>query len=115
MNVGFYCVKPNLRNCGRSISFISLSTSPACLRPLPAYKRGDIAVKLDMILNTPNLAVSEGDAFAQAVEFYTGSGLDLADCFAAATAARAGATLVSYDRGFDSIEGLARVDPDDVR
>ncbi|MEK7817274.1 MAG: PIN domain-containing protein [Actinomycetota bacterium] len=101
---------------------VALSTHPLILAEvvwvLESYyglKRGDIAVKLDMILNTPNLAVSEGDAFAQAVELYAGSSLDLADCFAAAKATQEGAVLISYDRGFDSIEGLARVEPDGVR
>lgn len=101
---------------------VALSTDPMILAEvvwvLESYyglKRGEIAIKLEMILNTSNLTVSEGDAFAQAVELYAGSGIDLADCFAAATAACEGATLVSYDRDFDSIEEIVRVEPGDVR
>lgn len=101
---------------------VALSTHPLILAEvvwvLESYyglERGEIAEKLGMILNTPNLTVSEGDAFAQAVELYAGSGLDLADCFAAAKATQEGAVLVSFDRGFDSVEGLARIEPGDVR
>jgi predicted nucleic-acid-binding protein len=76
--------------------------------------RAEIANKLEMILNTPNLVVSESDAFAQAVEMYSSSGIDLADCFAAAIAAWESAVLVSYDRDFDGLEGVSRQEPEDI-
>ncbi|MCL5670364.1 MAG: PIN domain-containing protein [Acidobacteria bacterium] len=73
--------------------------------------RQEIATKLEMILNTPNLSVAESDVFARAVEIYSQSGIDLADCFVAALAAAEGSLLLSYDRDFDEIEGLIRREP----
>lgn len=98
---------------------VSLSTHPLILAEVvwvleSYYKlpRREIAAKLEMILNTPNLVVSEAEAFARAVEFYSSSGIDLADCFAAALAVEDGSTLLSYDRDFDKLEGIRKSEPE---
>ncbi|MFA5809720.1 MAG: PIN domain-containing protein [Thermoleophilia bacterium] len=78
-------------------------------------QRGEIAAKLEMILNTPNLAVADAGAFARAVELYSESKIDFADCFAAAMAEQEGGTLLSYDRDFDKLDGVRRLEPGDIR
>ncbi len=77
--------------------------------------RREIAEKLQLILNTPGLKVTEEDAFAQAVELYAGHRIDFADCFAAAITQLEGAHLVSYDRDYDKIANLKRVAPGEVK
>jgi len=70
--------------------------------------RREIAQMLDLIMNTPNLTVADAGPFSQAIEMYSGSNLDLADCFAAALAAVRDAVIVSYDRDLDKLEGVTR-------
>ncbi len=77
--------------------------------------RMQIAEKLDLILNTPNLTIADGNAFSEAVELYSQSALDLADCFVVALATRAGSALISYDAGFDRLHGVVRKEPEDIR
>ncbi len=76
--------------------------------------RAEIVAKLEVILNTPNLIVFEAETFARAIEFYSGSGIDLADCFAAALAVKDGSTLLSYDRDFDKLEGITKSEPEEI-
>ncbi len=77
--------------------------------------REKIAEKLDLIINTPNLAIADSGAFSQAVELYSSSNLDLADCFAASLAIEEGSILISYDRDFDKLDGIVRKEPENVR
>lgn len=77
--------------------------------------REEIAEKLDLIINTPNLAIADAGAFSQAAELYAISNLDLADCFAAAVAIAEGSVLISYDRDFDKLDGVIRKEPQSVR
>lgn len=100
---------------------LSLSTHPMIMaevvRILDSYyklPREEIATKLRLIMNTPNLAIADGNAFSLAVELYSCSKIDLADCFAAAMVAQKGCMLVSYDRDFDKLEGIQRVKPEDI-
>jgi predicted nucleic acid-binding protein len=100
---------------------LNLSTHPMILAEVvwvleSYYKllREEIATKLQMIMNTPNLAITDGNAFARAVVIYAESKIDLADCFAAAVATQEGCTLVSYDRDFDKLEGVQRAKPEDI-
>jgi len=76
--------------------------------------RSEIASKLELILNTPNLSVVDESAFSQAVGLYAASNIDLADCYAAALANEADDTLLSYDRDFDKLDGIEREKPEDV-
>jgi len=100
---------------------LNLTTHPLILAEVvwvleSYYKlpRGEITKKLQMIMNTPNLTVADAHAFAQAVELYSDSKIDLADCFAAAVATQEDCTLVSYDRDFDKLEGIQRAKPEDI-
>lgn len=68
----------------------------------------------NIFLNTPNLIVFEAAVFARAVEYYSTSSLDLADCFVAALSEETGSMLVSYDRDFKKIEGLLTLEPGEV-
>jgi len=100
---------------------LNLNTHPMILAEVvwvleSYYKqpRQEIAGKLALIMNTPNLSITDENAFAHAVELYSESKIDLADCFAAALATQEGHLLLSYDRDFDKLEGIKRARPEDI-
>ncbi|MBE0429354.1 MAG: PIN domain-containing protein [Thermoleophilia bacterium] len=100
---------------------LTLTTHPLILAEVvwvleSYYKltRGEIAAKLELIFNTPNLVVFEASIFARAVEYYSNSSLDLADCFAAALAVEKNSALVSYDRDFTGLEELLVHEPEEL-
>lgn len=76
--------------------------------------RPEIVNKLELIMNTPNLSIADAGAFAQAVSLYSSAGIDLADCFAAALSMQDGCPLVSYDRDYDRLEGISRLEPGNI-
>lgn len=100
---------------------VELATHPLILAEvvwvLESYyelPRQEIAQKLDLIMNTPNLVVADAGPFSRAIELYLGSNLDLTDCFSASLSMTDGSTLVSYDRDFDAIDGVTRKEPSQI-
>lgn len=97
---------------------IALHTHPLILAEVvwvleSYYKlpRQEIAGKLHLIMNTPNISIDDENAFAHAVELYSESKIDLADCFAAALTIQESYVLLSYDRDFDKLAGVVRKEP----
>ena len=75
-------------------------------------KRNEVAEKLSLLLNTPNLVIENQDVIEEAVEQYKQTRVDFADCYNASFAKLKGdGTILSYDRHFDKLAGVKRKEP----
>src|SRR3989304_9980706 len=75
-------------------------------------KRNEVAEKLSLLLNTPNLVIENQDVIEEAVEQYKQARVDFADCYNASFAKLKGdGTILSYDRHFDKLAGVKRKEP----
>jgi predicted nucleic acid-binding protein len=74
--------------------------------------RGVIAQKLRPVLENRGMTIEHKGAILDALERYGGSTLDFADCVAVAHMQRLGLRrIISYDRHFDRIPSIERVEP----
>ncbi len=74
--------------------------------------RGEVAEKITLLLNTRRLGVENRDLVEEALEHYKSSKADFVDCYNAAFAALTGdGTVLSYDRDFDKLTGVTRLEP----
>ena len=75
-------------------------------------KRNEVAEKLSLLLNTPNLVIENQDVIEEAVEQYKQTRVDFADCYNASFAKlRGDGSILSYDRHFDKLAGVKRKEP----
>lgn len=65
------------------------------------------------LIQLKHLALSEREIYSDVFELYvTRRGLSFADCYHAVLARERGSgTIISFDRGFDRIPGLTRLEP----
>lgn len=100
---------------GKAKAYLTVATLLELVWTLESYfqvPRRQVAEKLDLVLNTPNLAVENQVLVERCVEYYRSSKADFADCYNASFAAIKGdGSVLSYDRHFDKLEGVRRVEP----
>lgn len=77
--------------------------------------RADAADRLQRILDLPGLHVSDEEFLRGALELWKTSRLDFADAHLAALAVRIkDAAVLSFDKDFDRLDGVTRLDPTQV-
>lgn len=74
--------------------------------------RSEVSRLLRPILALPGLKLEHKRSFFSALDLYERSNLDFEDCLSVAHVQRSGlGALYSYDRGFDRVAGLRRLEP----
>ncbi len=74
-------------------------------------QRDDIRAGLSQITQIANLRVPERDTILQALELYAAHRVDFADGYFAALTRSRGGAVYSFDRDFDRIPGVTRIEP----
>lgn len=75
-------------------------------------RRSDIVVRLRPLLTLPNLKLLYRSVFLRALELYVRHNVDFEDCLTAAYMERKNITdIYSYDKDFDAISGIKRLEP----
>lgn len=88
------------------------------LRRVLRLGRARVATLLESLGNAPGLVVEQREVVQRALELFEGSAIPLADAYLAAYALVRGApwgdadlpAVVSFDRHFDNLDGLRRID-----
>jgi uncharacterized protein len=81
-------------------------------RSLYQVSRPSIAIALRSILADPSIELDHKESVLAALDLWQGSNLDFADCLAVEHVRRAElAGIYSYDRDFDRIPGIHRLEP----
>jgi predicted nucleic-acid-binding protein len=70
-----------------------------------------IRESLEDILGLPSVNVSSRDRVATMFELYEQLNMDFGDAYLAALALESDARVVSFDRGFNRVPGLTRLEP----
>jgi len=100
---------------GKVNAYVTVAVVLEIVWTLSSYyklSRDDISDKLTLLLNTKKLAVENRDVVEEAVEYYRSVPIDFADCYNAAYAKSIGdAVVLSYDKDFDKLKGIKRVEP----
>jgi predicted nucleic acid-binding protein len=63
------------------------------------------------LLALENMALTDRRLIGRAFDLYVTTRLSFADAYHAALAERTGGEIVSFDRGFDRIPGIKRIEP----
>jgi uncharacterized protein len=81
-------------------------------RSLYRVSRTSIAIALRSILADPSIELDHKESVLVALDLWQGSNLDFADCLAVEHVRRSElAGIYSYDRDFDRIPGIHRLEP----
>ena len=81
-------------------------------RSIYRIPRTTVAVALQSILADPSIELDRKESVLAALDLWQGSNVDFADCLAAEYVRRAElAGIYSYDRDFDRIPGIYRLEP----
>ncbi|MBE0447384.1 MAG: PIN domain-containing protein [Actinobacteria bacterium] len=100
---------------GKVHAYITVAVILEIVWTLSSYyklSRDDISHKLTLLLNTKKLAIENRDIIEEAAEYYKTTPIDFADCYNAAYAKLIGdAIILSYDKDFDRIKDVRRVEP----
>lgn len=74
--------------------------------------RNDIVARLRPLLTLPSLKLPYRSVFLRSLELYTHHAVDFEDCLTAAHMERQKITdIYSYDKDFDAITGIKRLEP----
>ena len=75
-------------------------------------QKGDIQIKVEKILNTPNLNCPHKDLILRALVLYNEKNIDYIDAYNALILKETGIEeLYSYDKDYDRIDWLKRIEP----
>ncbi|MDI6717158.1 MAG: PIN domain-containing protein [Actinomycetota bacterium] len=100
---------------GKDRAFLTVAVILELIWTLDSYyelSRDDISDKLMLLLNTKKLVIENRDVVEEAVEYYKTARIDFANCYNAAFAKlRGDAIILSYDKDFDRIKDIKRVEP----
>ena len=81
-------------------------------RVLYHLPRAEVARLLRPLVKLRALTIDHKESVLRAIDRYGSSNLDFEDCLAVAHMQRRGLTSIySYDRGFDRVEGIQRLEP----
>ncbi len=73
--------------------------------------RSKVAEVLAHLISCPGFHSEEQQRMLRALKLFGAGNLDFVDCFLAATSILAGLTVISFDKDFDKIHGVARKTP----
>lgn len=76
-----------------------------------SFRAEEIRDALVDVLRMPNLVVLERERLIKALDLFAAFKLDFADAYHAALALEQGGSVYSFDRDFDRIPGVTRVEP----
>lgn len=77
------------------------------------FSRAQIAQSLEGVILSRAMVVADAVLLLRSLELYESRGLDFADAYIAALAERSiDGTVVSFDRDFDRVSTVTRVEPD---
>lgn len=84
-----------------------------CSGPQYRLPRNTVAERLGTILSAPGMKLPDRDVFIEALDLFAANPrLDFPDALCATRMRALGITeIVSYDRDFDRVEGIVRVEP----
>lgn len=81
-------------------------------KALYARPRQEIALRLAAVIELRGLVLQNKDVYLTGLDRYTASSIDFVDCLNIAHMQELGITeIVSFDRHFDRVEGITRVEP----
>jgi len=93
-------------------SVLVLAEIAGVLESYYGLTRQEIAEKLTSILNTPGFTMPQSDMIWKAVEHYLRHNVKFPDAYHALSTTQAGAkAIASFDKEFDSLPGVSRVEP----
>jgi predicted nucleic-acid-binding protein len=70
-----------------------------------------VAEVLAHLISCPGFHSDEQERMLRALKLFGASNIDFVDCYLAATSILGGVTVVSYDKDFDKLHGVARKNP----
>lgn len=73
--------------------------------------RSKVAAALAQLISCPGFHSAEQGAMLRALKLFGAGKIDFVDCYLAATSILTGLTVISYDKDFDKIHGVARKTP----
>lgn len=78
-------------------------------------KKEEVVESINLLLNLKNLTIKNKEIIERAINIYSKTNIDFIDAFCAATSLKAKIDYVcSYDKDYDKIEGVRRVEPSDL-
>lgn len=77
------------------------------------HPRAKTAEALAHLINCPEFQANEQERMLHALKLFGAGKLDFVDCYLAATSAREGRTVVSFDRDFAKLHGVTHKKPGD--
>lgn len=75
------------------------------------FPRGDVKEALLPLLQWPQLDVQDREVLLNALDLFTHSKIDFVDACLAAEARLQQVAIASFDKDYDSISGITRIDP----
>lgn len=100
---------------GKTQAYVTVPVILELVWTLESYfkvARADLAKKLSLLVNTPNLGIENREVIEESVDYYKDSKADFVDCYNAAFAKlNSDGTVMSFDRHFDKLEGVKRTEP----
>lgn len=75
--------------------------------------KAEIAPKLAYLIESPHIICTEKETVHTALSLYEKGSMGFQDAYVAARAMANNVPVVSFDKGFDKIKGLSRIDPID--
>jgi predicted nucleic acid-binding protein len=80
-------------------------------RRLYAVARGEAAELMLSFVTSPGVSCDQRDVVLTALELFSRFNIDFGDAFIAASALRDDSPVYSFDRDYDKIPGLRRIEP----
>jgi predicted nucleic acid-binding protein len=77
------------------------------------HPRAKVSTALSHLITCPGFQSPEQDRMILALQLFTETKIDFADCYLAAISKIDGTTIASFDRDFDKIQGVTRMKPDE--
>ncbi|MBI5399530.1 type II toxin-antitoxin system VapC family toxin [Candidatus Saganbacteria bacterium] len=94
------------------VSDLTLAEVVWVLEKVYKCRRPDIHLKIEAILNTPNLVFQNKELMAEAAILYDAHNVDFIDAYHAALLTKLGIKeIYSYDKDFDRLAGVIRKEP----
>ena len=94
-----------------ALSHVILAETIFVLQSVYSVPRADIAFRCWALLAFPSIIAVDPDLLLRALAIYARSRIDFADAYAAAEAEATDQPVVSFDRDFDRIRGVRRIEP----
>lgn len=94
------------------ISWLVIGEFEWVLRSVYELKKPEIIKLLNSVLNIPTLEIPNKKNLLKGLEYFTQNNIDWTDCLNMATMkAEEISSIYSYDRDFDKVSGIKRLEP----